>query len=94
MEQYLPGIISVINGEASPSEAIRLIEESESSTPASSNNLSNNQTTANPQTKKVQSQPSPPTELPSSSPSQPTESKTERRLSREELLNLRDRIPR
>ncbi len=94
MERYLPGIISVINGDASPSEAIRLIEEIElslvPSNPASSNNLINNQTPATPQTEKVKSQPSSLTKSQPSSPKQATELETFRRLSKEEMLRLRD----
>jgi hypothetical protein len=97
MDRYLPGIISVINGDASPSEAIRLIEEIALSPPLSdsapSNNLTDNQTTVTPEMKKVQSQPSPPTESPASSLKQVTGAETFRRLTTEEMLRLRERNP-
>ena len=98
MDQYLPGIISVINSDASPAEAIHMIEEIESSpplsTPASSNNLSDHQTTATPETEKVKSQASPTTESPVSSPKQVTGAETFKGLTREEMMKFRDRNPR
>ncbi|MCP2728747.1 hypothetical protein [Limnofasciculus baicalensis] len=90
--------MSVINGDESPAEAIHLIEDIELSPPPSdpdiSNNLADNQPPTTPQRKKVKSKPSPPTESPPPSPIQATESEKLGRLTKEEMLKFRDRIPR
>ncbi len=93
MDEYLPGIISVINGDESPSEAILLIEKIElsppPSDPTSSNNLTDNQPPATPrQKKKAKSQPSPPPE-----PNLVTASDILCRLTTEEILKFEQLIP-
>ena len=95
MDRYLPGIISVINGDASPSEAIRLIEEIELSPPLSepapSNNLTNNQPTGTQKRKKVKSESSSPIESTPPSATGATKSESLGRLTKEEMLRLRER---